>query len=96
MKNYESPDDALSDLRKKGYEADFETDPFCLYCSDLDLRLNPEAYHVDQRLRLDNPSHPNESEVVYAISTYTGIKGTLVDPDDTDTLKNDRHVPNRE
>ena len=39
MKNYESPADALDDLRKRGYEADFETQSFCLYCNDLDLRL---------------------------------------------------------
>jgi hypothetical protein len=81
MENYPSPDDALSDLRKRGYEADlnFETAPFCLYCGDLDMRLNPEAYHVDESLRVDDPSQPNESETVYAISTSSGVKGTLVD-----------------
>jgi hypothetical protein len=81
MENFPSPDDALSDLRKKGYEADlnFETDPYGLYSGDLDMRLNPEAYHVDKTIRIDDPSHPNESEIVYAISTDAGIKGTIVD-----------------
>ena len=37
MKNYESLVDALYDLRKRGYEADFEPQSNCLYCSNLDL-----------------------------------------------------------
>jgi hypothetical protein len=84
MENYESVNEALSDLKKKGYEAKlyFETESFCLYCGDLDMRLNPEAYHVDESLRIDDPSHPNGSETVYAISTSSGIKGTLVDTND--------------
>lgn len=81
MENYTSPDDALSDLRKEGYEADlnFETEPYGLYSGDLDLRLNPEAYHVDKIIPVDDPSRPGNSEVVYAISTTSGVKGTLVD-----------------
>jgi hypothetical protein len=86
MENYTSPDDALSDLRKRGYGADlnFETDPFCLYCGDLDMRLNPEAYHIDETIRIDVDSHPEDSPIVYAISSSSGIKGTLVDAHDTD------------
>lgn len=84
MENYLSPDDALSDLRKKGYATDlgFETNPFGLYSGDLDMRLNPEAYHVDESFRIDDPSHPNESETVYAISTASGVKGTVMDMHD--------------
>jgi len=86
MENYTFPDDALSDLRKEGYEADlnFETEPYGLYSGDLDLRLNPEAYHVDKTIPVDDPSHPNDSEVVYAISTSSGVKGTLVDVQEVD------------
>jgi len=88
MENYASPDDALSELRKKGYEADlnFETDPYGLYSGDLDIRLNPEAYHVDKTMQIDDPSHPGESETVYAISTSSGVKGTLVDVHGSDTI----------
>ena len=48
MKNYESLVAALDDLRKRGYAADFATDTICLYCGDLDLRLDPEDFHVDE------------------------------------------------
>ena len=79
MKNYESVADALDDLRKRGYEADFETQSPCLYCSDLDLRLIEEEFHVDEVYRFEEDSYPDHNAVVYAISSSTGIKGTIVD-----------------
>lgn len=79
MKNYESLIDALDDLRKRGYEADFATQTVCLYCGDLDLRLNPEEFNVDEVHRFEGNSNPDDAAVVYAISSSTGVKGTLVD-----------------
>jgi hypothetical protein len=79
MKNYESLVDALDDLRKRGYEADFETQSFCLYCGDLDIRLNEEEFHVDETYRFEGDSNPDDSAVVYAISSSAGLKGTIVD-----------------
>jgi hypothetical protein len=79
MKNYESPVDALNDLRKRGYEADFSTDADCLYCGDIDIRLNPEEFHVDEIHRFDANSSPDNNSVVYAITSSTGVRGTLVD-----------------
>ena len=79
MKNYESLVDALADLRERGYVADFETDTVCLYCGELDIRLNPEAFHVDETYRFDGDSSPDDNAVLYAITSSTGLKGTLVD-----------------
>jgi hypothetical protein len=79
MNNYESLVDALNDLKKRGYEADFATETVCLYCSDLDLRLNPEEFHVDEIHRFDGDASPDGNSVIYAISSSTGVKGTLVD-----------------
>ena len=79
MKNYESLVDALADLKNRGYEEDFETASFCLYCSDLDIRLNPEEFHVDEVYRFEGDSNPDDNAVLYAITSHTGVKGTLVD-----------------
>ena len=79
MKNYESLTDALNDLRKRGYDTDFETQLFCLYCSDLDMRLDPEDFHVDEIYRFEGDPNPQDSSVIYAISSSTGVKGTLID-----------------
>jgi hypothetical protein len=79
MKTYESLVDALADLKKRGYDADFETQTICLYCGDLDLRLNPEEFSVDEVYRFEEDSNPADNAVLYAISSSTGVKGTLVD-----------------
>lgn len=79
MKNYESLVDALSDLQKRGYDADFGIDTNCLYCADLDLRLNPEEFNVDEVYRFEGDSSPDDNAVLYAISSSTGVKGTLID-----------------
>ena len=78
MKNYASLDDALSDLKKKGYEDDFATESFCLYCGDLDMRLDPEDFHVDEIDRVEENSNPGDSAILYAVSSSSGAKGTLV------------------
>ena len=85
MENIESLGDALSDLKKRGYDADlnFETNTFALYGGDLDMRLNPEGFHVDEIDRTCDEAHPNDGSVVYAITSATGIKGVLVDTQDT-------------
>lgn len=83
MKNYESVTDALSDLRKRGYEDDFATESFCLYCGDLDMRLDPEDFHVDEIERVEGSSNPSDRTTIYAISSSVGAKGTLVVDEDS-------------
>jgi hypothetical protein len=86
----EFPDDSLrpedlpstmADLQKKGYTADlsFETDTFELYGGDLDMRLDPEDFHIDEIDRIGTDDQPSEGKVVYAVSTSTGIKGTIIE-----------------
>jgi len=79
MKNYESLVEALEDLRKRGYTTDFESFKNCLYCGDLDIRLNPEEFTVDEVYRFEGDSNPDDSSIVYAITSSTGVKGTLTD-----------------
>jgi hypothetical protein len=79
MKNYNSPADALDDLRKRGYDANFEPQSDCLYCSALDLRLNEEEFHVDEVYHFQGDSNPDDHAVVYAFTSPTGVKGTIVD-----------------
>jgi hypothetical protein len=79
MKNYESVIEALSDLRQRGYVADFATDTNCLYCGDLDIRLNPEEFNIDEVYRFEGDSSPDDNTILYAITSTAGIKGTLLD-----------------
>lgn len=79
MTNYESLVDALDDLRKRGYDADFEPQTNCLYCNNLDMRLNEEEFHIDEVHRFEGDSNPDDNAVVYALTSDTGVKGTIVD-----------------
>ncbi len=79
MKNYDSLVDALDDLHKRGYESHFEIETACLYCGDLDLRLYPEEFKVDEVHRFEGDSNPEDNVVLYAITGSNGVKGTLVD-----------------
>ena len=79
MKSYKSLGDALSDLKKRGYKADFSSDTNCLYCGDLDMRLNPEEFRVDEEYRFEGDPNHDEDAVVVAITSSSGVKGTVVD-----------------
>jgi len=81
MKNYTSLEDATNDLKRRGYDFDFSTTSDCLYCGDLDMRLDPEDFHVDEIYRFDQKSETVRSGVIYAISSSTGPKGIIVDTD---------------
>ncbi len=78
-RTYESLIDALVDLKYRGYTIDFRKEPDCLYCYALDLWIAPEQFNIDEFYRFDEYSNPDDTSVLYAISSYTGIKGTLID-----------------
>lgn len=79
MENFKSLPDALNDLRKRGYKTDFSVETFCLYCGDLDMRLSPEQFKVDEEYRFGGDAAHEEDTVLVAITSSTGIKGILVD-----------------
>jgi hypothetical protein len=79
MKKFKSLGDALIDLRKRGYKTDFSVETFCLYCGDLDMRLNPEEFKVDEEYRFGGDAADEEDTVLVAITSSSGVKGILVD-----------------
>jgi hypothetical protein len=66
-------------LKARGYTKYFEMEFSTIYCGLLDLRLTPEKFTVDEIYRFEENSNPDDSSVLYVISTDIGIKGTLVD-----------------
>jgi hypothetical protein len=84
MKNYESLEDALADLKKRGYEAEFDAKLYCLYCGDMDLRMNHDEFNIDEVYSFEKDTNPKDNAVLYAISSNTGVKGTMVDTNGPD------------
>src|SRR5262245_10896984 len=79
MKTYDSLLEGLTDLKNRGYKLDFRKDLTSLYCYVFDLWVTPEQFNVDEVHRFEEDSNPDDNCVLYAISSYTGMKGTLVD-----------------
>ena len=79
MENFKSIADALGDLRRRGYKTDFSVDSFCLYCGDLDMRLNPEQFKIDEEYRFGGDTAHEEDTVLVAVTSFSGVKGIFVD-----------------
>ena len=79
MKSYDSLVDALDDLRKRGYEADFEPQSNCLYCRELDMRLSEQEFTIDEVYRFEGNSDPDDNTILYALTSPSGVKGIIVD-----------------
>jgi len=80
MHVYDTITAALADLDSRGYQLDFNLTPDALECKEIDLRLMPEEFEIDEVYRFEGMTDPADSAVVYAISSNVGnLKGVLVD-----------------
>ena len=79
MKTYETLSEAIGALKKSGYIHDFNLHPEWIECLPLQLVLGPSEFHVDEVHRFEGMTDPDDSAVLYAISSPTGAKGIIVD-----------------
>ncbi len=77
--NYDSLSEAIENLRVRGYAEDFNLKSFCLTCPRLNLELRPEQFTIDETYRFEGQSNPDDSSVIYAVSSNPDLKGILVD-----------------
>lgn len=71
--------DTLNTLSKEGYVLDFNLKSDCVECKSLNLQLYPADFIIDKFFRFEGASNPDDSSIVYAISSKDGLKGTLID-----------------
>ncbi len=79
MTTYSSSSQAMEALKKKGYTQDFNLHPEWLECPPLNLKLRPDEFHVDEVHRFEGMNDPDDSEVLFAIRSTSGMKGLLID-----------------
>ncbi|HEY2350075.1 MAG TPA: phosphoribosylpyrophosphate synthetase [Puia sp.] len=79
MHNYTTVTDTLNTLKEEGYTIDFNLKPDCLECNSLDFKLYPDDFVIDKFYRFEGASNPDDSSIIYAISSKDGLKGTLMD-----------------
>jgi hypothetical protein len=78
MESYTTLSEAINGLKKKGYNLDFNLKPDCIECNQMDIKLHPDDFVIDEYYRFEGASNPDDSSIVYAISSKDGLKGTLV------------------
>jgi hypothetical protein len=79
MKNYTTLSEAIRALKNKGYDQDFNLHPEWIECAPLNAQFKPHEFHVDEVHRFEGMTNPDDSSVLYAISSGSGVKGLLVD-----------------
>lgn len=77
---YDTLTAAVADLDKRGYEHDFKLEPEFIECKAIDMRLMPEEFEIDEFYRFEGLNDPDDSAVIYAISSQVGnLKGVIID-----------------
>lgn len=76
--SYDTLSEALNDLIKRGYVNDFNINCDSIQCKNLDLMLKPDDFEIKEFYRFEGDSNPDDEEIIYAIESKEGIKGTLV------------------
>jgi hypothetical protein len=79
VKTFETLSEAIGDLKTRGYVSDFNLHPEWIECPPMNLKLKPDEFHVDEVHRFEGATDPDDSAVLYAISSTSGVRGILID-----------------
>ena len=79
MKTFDTLSQAIDHLKNKGYVHDFNLHPEWIECTPLNKKFAPEQFHVDEVHRFEGMTNPDDSSVLFAISSSEGEKGLLID-----------------
>lgn len=79
MKNFETLSEAMQDLKQRGYESDFNLNPDSIECQLLNLKFKPQDFHVDELYRFEGMNNPDDSSILFAVRSSSGVKGLIVD-----------------
>lgn len=87
---YNSPEEVIRSLKQEGYTENFATQAMSLYSEDQeDIRFHPGDFTIDKTFRFNENCGPQGNPIVYAITSTTGVKGTLTDSTGTCSLHPD-------
>ena len=76
MYTYDTMSEAVNELKKRGYELDFNLQENCLICHG--DKFNVDDFEIVEVYRFEGNSDPSDEAVVYAIQSNSGLKGVLV------------------
>jgi Fe2+ or Zn2+ uptake regulation protein len=77
--NYATVVQALDDLKQRGYVDEFAYKDDYLFCDSRGIQFNPLELKITEVYRFEGETDPEDSSVVYAIESATGLKGVIID-----------------
>ena len=77
--NYATVTQALADLKLRGYTDEFDFKESGLHCTDKGVQFEPAELIITEVYRFEGASDPEDSSVVYAIESESGLKGVMID-----------------
>ena len=79
MKNYDTMSEALNDLKKRGYDHDFNLGEEFVESKQNKARLKADEFEIDEVHRFEGNTDPGDENIVYAISSIKHeLKGVLI------------------
>lgn len=79
VNNYTTVTDTLNSLKEEGHVLNFNLKPECVECTSPNIKLYPDDFVIDKFYRFEGASNPDDSAIVYAISSKDRLRGTLMD-----------------
>ena len=78
MFTYDTVSEAINELKKRGYNVDFNLEFDCINAHELPAPLKASEFEITEVHRFEGNSDPADEAVVYAIESKHGQKGVLV------------------
>ncbi len=70
------PTDAIRELQARGYTENLSANVDHLSCNSGEIKLYPKDFFIDEMLRFENSSDPDDNSILYAITCKNhNIKG---------------------
>ena len=78
MKSFDTLTEAIQDLKKRGFNRDFNLRDTYIECATTGMQLSPDEFEIAEVHRFEGETDPGDEAVLYAIESKDGIKGVLV------------------
>ena len=75
--HYATVSEAINELKKKGYNLDFNLTENCITCES--GKFSEHEFEIKEIYRYEGDSDPGDEATVYGIEAHDGKKGILVD-----------------
>ena len=79
LKTYKTVSEAVEDLKRRGFSANFEWKQNAFRAVDTARVFKPEDLTIVEHHRFEGASDPDDLAVVYAIEAHDGTRGVVAD-----------------